>query len=135
MLSFFLPCYTINNRDKGFIVARETVAIKVSGCFQSVNSRCRKVGARQRPPELPSMLFLPLSCRFAILVRRRYRRRWSVSLGTRMLHSLPLFASNHGIGSFPRRDTLSLRSQKCYATRTLQSHFQNCQICSISTIL
>lgn len=129
MFSFFLLCCTINNRDKGFIVARETVAIKVSGCFQSVNSRCRKVGERQRPLSYPRCSF---SLRFAILVRRRYRRRWSVSLGTRMLHSLPLFASNHGIGSFPRRDMLSLRLQKCYATRTLQFHFQNCQICSIS---
>lgn len=37
---------TINNRDKGFMVARETAAIKVSDCFQSVNSRCHEVGAR-----------------------------------------------------------------------------------------
>lgn len=135
MLSFFFSRCTINNRDKGFIVTRETVAIKVSGCFQSVNSRCRQVEARQRPPKLPSMLFVPPSCCFAALVRRTYRRRWSVSLGTCMLHSLPLFASNHGIGSFSRRDTLSLHSQKCYAGRTLQSHFQNCQICSISTTI
>ena len=41
-----LSRHTINNRDKGFMVARETAAIKVSGCFQSVNSRCHKVGAR-----------------------------------------------------------------------------------------
>lgn len=39
---------TINNRDKGFMVARETAAIKVSDCFQSVNSRCHEVGTRQR---------------------------------------------------------------------------------------
>lgn len=135
MLSFFLSRCMINNRDKGFIVARETVAIKVSGCFQSVNSRCHQVGARQRPPVLPSTLFVPPSCRFAVLVRRTYRRRWSVSLGTRMLHSLPLFASNHGIGSFSRRNTSSLHSQKCYASHTLQSHFQNCQICSISATI
>lgn len=57
MLSFFLPRCTINNRDKGFIVAREIVAIKVSGCFQSVNSRCRKVEARQRPPSYPRRSF------------------------------------------------------------------------------
>lgn len=132
MFSFFLFRCMINNRDKGFIVTWDTVAIKVSGCFQSVNSRCCQVGARQKLPELPSTFFVPRSCCFATLVRRTYRRRWSVSLGTCMLHSFPLFASNHGIGSFSRRDTLSLHSQKCYASRTLQSHFQNCQICSIS---
>ena len=107
-----LSRHTINNRDKGFMVARETAAIKVSGCFQSVNSRCHKVGARQRAG---GRLSPPSS-----------HRCWGSSfspiadiddgdglyLRTRMLHLLALFASNHGIGCFPRRAPLLLRPQK-----------------------
>lgn len=101
---------TINNRDKGFMVARETAAIKVSGCFQSVNSRCHEVGARRRaaasrhpfPSGAADSPFSPI----AVIDGD------GLYLRTRMLHLLALFASNHGIGCFPRRDTLLLRPQR-----------------------
>lgn len=115
---------TINNRDKGFMVARETAAIKVSGCFQSVNSRCHEVGARQRAGAASRHPF-PSGAGRAVFAYRRYRRRWTVSAYTRMLHLFALFASNHGIGCFPRRDTLLLHPQKkknVAASRTLLSH-------------
>jgi len=72
---------TINNRDKGFMVARETAAIKVSDCFQSVNSRCHEVGARQRAGVASRHPF-PSDPELAVFAYRRYRRRWTVSAYT-----------------------------------------------------
>lgn len=69
---------TINNRDKGFMVARETAAIKVSDCFQSVNSRCHEVGARQRAGAASRRPF-PSDAGLAVFAYHRYRRRWTVS--------------------------------------------------------
>ena len=104
-----LSRHTINNRDKGFMVARETAAIKVSGCFQSVNSRCHKVGAR---PGVASRHSLPTT---AGARRFRLSQISTTAMDCICIHVCyiyTLFASNHGIGCFPRRDPLLLRPQK-----------------------
>lgn len=108
------------------MVARETAAIKVSGLFPICQPGATKSERdRGHGPLSPRRR---LSSRY----RRGYRRRWSVSIYTYiyhiyietrcMLHLFALFASNHGIGHFPRRaDTLcvALRPQKYHVPRFL----------------
>lgn len=84
---FFSSLSTINNQDKGFMVARETAAIKVSGCFQSVNSVPRSRSETEKAPLTPRPPFFPsVYTDRSLAYRRRYRRRWSVFAYTRMLH-------------------------------------------------
>jgi hypothetical protein len=111
---FSLSRHAINNRDKGFMVARETAAIKVSGCFQSVNSVPRsrsETEARTRPP-LPTLFprrLSPLS-RISSAMECIYAR-------VSMLHLFAQFAIT--VLDISRAgNTLLLRPQKYYAGPT-----------------
>lgn len=94
---------TINNRDKGFMVARETAAIKVSGCFQSVNSvpPSRRETDGRRPGRPTGHPRVSSSFDADAPSSRRYRWGISVRVYTHVTLTLVVFASNHGIGCAP----------------------------------